>query len=126
MRTKILRWMLSLAAGMAFGSAAWAVASSTQGPTFKIGDPAPAIEPKAWIQGSPVTKYEPGRVYVVEFWATWCPPCVASIPHLSELQKKYADKLTIVGVNVDSLGEKMELDAVRAFVKQKGEKMTYT
>jgi thiol-disulfide isomerase/thioredoxin len=98
-----------------------------QNPTFKIGDPAPAIAPISWIQGTPVTKYEPGRVYVVEFWATWCPPCIKAIPHLSALQKKYADKLTVVGVNVEGLlGHEPKADAVPPFMKKWGKDMTYT
>lgn len=38
------------------------------------------------------------KVVIVEFWATWCPPCRRSIPHLNELHKKYGDKLMIVGL----------------------------
>ncbi len=87
---------------IAFASPTWA-SDFTQNPTFKIGDPAPAIAPLSWIQGTPVTKFEPGHVHVVEFWATWCPPCIKVIPHLSALQKKYPDSLTVVGVNVEAL-----------------------
>jgi thiol-disulfide isomerase/thioredoxin len=40
-----------------------------------------------------------GKPMILEFWATWCPPCRASIPHLNEVYKKYKDKgLVIVGV----------------------------
>jgi thiol-disulfide isomerase/thioredoxin len=123
-RTKALMRMLSLTVCMALGSVASAI-DPPQVPTLKIGDPAPAIKPIAWIQGTPVTKYEPGRVYVVEFWATWCPPCMKAIPHLTALQRKYADSLTVVGVDVDGAGGK-GLDEVRAFVKAKSKAMTYT
>ncbi len=41
-----------------------------------------------------------GKPVVVEFWATWCPPCRASIPHLNEINKKFKDKgLVIVGIS---------------------------
>ena len=41
-----------------------------------------------------------GKPAVVEFWATWCPPCRKSIPHLNELNKKFKDKgLVIIGVS---------------------------
>jgi len=46
-----------------------------------------------------------GKVVVLDFWATWCPPCRAEIPGLVALQKKYADQgLTIIGVSVDEQG----------------------
>ena len=62
-----------------------------------------------------------GKVVVVDFWATWCVPCIGEIPGYIELQKKYADKgLVIVGVSVDQKGP----DYVRKFVKAKG--MNYT
>jgi thiol-disulfide isomerase/thioredoxin len=68
--------------------------------TLNIGDPAPQLVVKEFVKGSPVTQFKPGSVYVVEFWATWCGPCKTSIPHLTELQKKYGDKVTFVGVSV--------------------------
>jgi thiol-disulfide isomerase/thioredoxin len=53
------------------------------------------------MKGEPVTGFEKGTVYVVEFWATWCGPCISSMPHLSELQKEYKDKgVTIIGTNI--------------------------
>jgi peroxiredoxin len=44
-----------------------------------------------------------GSVVVLDFWATWCPPCRMSIPELVKLQDEYKDKgLVILGVSVDS------------------------
>ncbi|MCX6934939.1 MAG: TlpA disulfide reductase family protein [Verrucomicrobia bacterium] len=49
-----------------------------------------------WLEKKPETD---GRAMIVEFWATWCPPCRASIPHLNEIYAKYKDKgLQIVGI----------------------------
>ena len=43
-----------------------------------------------------------GRIVVVDFWATWCPPCVKSIPHLVELNKELGPKgLVTVGISLD-------------------------
>jgi thiol-disulfide isomerase/thioredoxin len=73
----------------------------------------------AWVKGGPVT-ITPGKVYIVEFWATWCPPCKISIPHLTELQKKYKDKgVVFVGVSAEPVG------TVTPFVKQAGDAMDY-
>src|SRR6266568_1760611 len=59
--------------------------------SLKPGDLAPALTVTKWLQGRPVPKFEPGGVYVVEFWATWCGPCIAFMPHLAELQARYRD-----------------------------------
>src|SRR4051812_11938852 len=42
-----------------------------------------------------------GKVTIVNFWATWCPPCRAEIPDLVALQKKYGDRLQVIGVSQD-------------------------
>jgi thiol-disulfide isomerase/thioredoxin len=89
--------------------------------TLKVGDPAPPLKVGKWVQGEPVETFEPGTVYVVEFWATWCGPCIQSIPHVSALQQKHGDKVVVIGQNVFEQDE----SKVEPFVKQMGEKMTY-
>lgn len=89
-----------------------------------VGDPAPALTVGAFLRGEPVMEYKPGHVYIVEFWATWCGPCKKSIPHLSELQKKHAGKLTIIGVSVWE--RQFDQSKVEPFVEQWSDKMTYT
>ncbi|MEW6159787.1 MAG: TlpA disulfide reductase family protein, partial [Verrucomicrobiota bacterium] len=61
-------------------------------PTLKLGNPAPKLQTGKWVQGEPVKEFEKGKVYVVDFWATWCGPCKATIPHLNELYQKFKDK----------------------------------
>jgi len=53
-----------------------------------------------------------GKVTLVNFWATWCPPCRAEIPDLIALQQKYHDQLQIIGISEDEAGP----DVVRKFV----------
>ncbi len=83
-----------------------------------MGDRAPELAIERWVKGNPITGFEKGRVYVVEFWATWCGPCIRGMPHLSELQKEYKDKgVTIVGVNIWD-----DPKNVDPFMKDRGEK----
>ncbi|BDU74669.1 TlpA family protein disulfide reductase [Mesoterricola silvestris] len=95
--------------------------------TLKVGDQAPAFVHGAWLKGKPVQALAKGQTYVLEFWATWCGPCKQAIPHVTELAKKYAGKVTFIGVNVMQEGKDPKaIDAsVAAFVKSQGAAMEY-
>lgn len=69
--------------------------------SLAVGDKAPAVYAAKWLSGDAVGAFENDRVYVVEFWATWCPPCRDSMPHLSELQEKYGDKVRFLGFTTE-------------------------
>jgi thiol-disulfide isomerase/thioredoxin len=76
------------------------MATGASGEALTIGSPAPAIAIEHWFHDkAPVASFEEGRIYVIEFWATWCGPCIASMPHLAEVQKKHADDLTVISVS---------------------------
>jgi len=66
-----------------------------------IGDAAPPISISKWVNGAPVNSFARDKVYVVEFWATWCGPCLASMPHIASLQKEYGDEVTFIGVSAE-------------------------
>ena len=83
------------------------------------GLPAPRLAVKKWFKGAPLTEIAPKGTYVVEFWATWCGPCVQSIPHLTQVAKRNPD-VTFVGVSVWEDGK-----AIPAFVAKMGAKMDY-
>src|SRR5947209_20553147 len=72
-----------------------------EGFALRVGDTAPKFETGKWIRGAPVTGFEKGKTYLIEFWATWCEPCRAAMPLLSAIQKKYADDgLVVIAQNV--------------------------
>eukprot|EP01118_Nematostelium_gracile_P011468 TRINITY_DN406_c0_g1_i1.p1 TRINITY_DN406_c0_g1~~TRINITY_DN406_c0_g1_i1.p1 ORF type:complete len:193 (-),score=44.44 TRINITY_DN406_c0_g1_i1:101-652(-) len=98
-----------------------------------------------YLKGDPINfdelVKEGKTVFVIEFWATWCPPCRNSIPHLSELQQKYkSQNVVFIGVTsedpntakkfADSMGSKMDYlvahdsqgDASRLYMQKYGVK----
>lgn len=94
-----------------------------------LGDDAPPLKVEKWIKGGPIDlKDGKGKsVYVIEFWATWCAPCRASIPHLTKLQQEFKDKgLVVIGVSVDKEAKRNTRKDVEPFVETMGEKMAYT
>jgi len=90
-------------------------------PRLKAGNPAPALSVENWVKGQPVTGFEQGRIYVVEFWATWCAPCIVAIPHLTHLQTQYKDRVHFIAV---AAADK-NLATVENFVQKQGDKMGF-
>ena len=73
----------------------------------------PKLDLSDWVNGMVTASDIKGKVLIVDFYATWCGPCMAAIPHNNELLKKYKDKgLVILGVCTSSRGqEKMQQTA---------------
>ncbi|MBK7643044.1 MAG: redoxin domain-containing protein [Planctomycetes bacterium] len=113
-----MKSFLLVAASLLFAAAP----ALAQKSTLHVGDAAPAIQVKQWVKGEPVTAFAKDKLYVVEFWATWCPPCRKSIPHLTELQKKFKD-VSFIGVSV--FEHETDQSKVAPFVETMGDKMDY-
>ena len=91
------------------------------GNDLMVGDPAPKIYAQEWMNGSEVTAFEPGTIYVIECWASWCGPCKKVIPHVNKLHDEYADKgVVFIGLNISDTPEK-----AKAFVEEMGDGMQY-
>lgn len=80
---------------------------------LKVGDAAPPVTAAEWLGGeAPELK---GKVVLVEFWGTWCGPCVASMPHVQDLWTRYRDKgLAMAAISYE------EPSVLRPFVEGKG------
>lgn len=81
-----------------------------------IGSKAPKLDVEHWVSNNngklpKVQSFQANKVYVVEFWATWCGPCVASMPHIAKLQKDYLEK----GVQIISISDE-DLETVEKFL----------
>jgi thiol-disulfide isomerase/thioredoxin len=119
------RLMMSIAISFGLGTA-----SGQMTKNLEIGDPAPPVKYSKWIKGEPVNSLDRDQLYVLEFWATWCGPCRAAMPHLTELQKEYAGKAKFIGVGIWEhvpAGQPYEssLPSVVKFVKGNSANMGY-
>jgi thiol-disulfide isomerase/thioredoxin len=82
-----------------------------------IGEKSPEIRIKGWVtDNAPSLRSLEGKVRVLDFWATWCGPCVANIPHLVKLYGKYKP----MGVEFVALSQDKSADKVRKLVREKG------
>jgi len=113
---------------------------------------APALTADTWVKGEEVKALDPDKVYVIEFWATWCVPCLKTIPNLTKLQKENPKDLVVIGVAASEKPQKKKetstpskdkpadkstdptdtkameeemLANVKTFVTQQGDKMDY-
>ncbi len=108
---------LTIVALTCFSIACVGCRSSTEGPSqLAANAPAPSLDIEHWLTDAegrfkPVTKFESGKVYVVEFWATWCGPCRAMMPHIAQLQDRYESEVQFISVSDE------DLNTVERFLK---------
>lgn len=81
--------------------------ASAPSPSWKLND----------VEGHPVTSEQfRGKVVILDFWATWCPPCRQEIPGFVALQKQYGDRgLVVIGVSLDQKGPPVVKDFMEQF-----------
>jgi len=82
------------------------------------GKPAPAWNVTGWINGEKKLEELKGKVVLLDFWATWCGPCLAAIPHTNEIKEKYKDQgVEVVAICCSDGAEKMESTAKERGIK---------
>lgn len=122
---RFLNCRLGLATALAVTTLLFSSATTNaQDDVLTIGSKAPKLDIEHWMSDrdgefADFDGFEKDKVYIVEFWATWCGPCISAMPHIVETQDKYADK----GVQVISVSRE-KLETVEKFLKRKvrGEK----
>lgn len=95
--------------------------------SLDMGSPAPPLDVTHWIKGEAIDlkKAVGKQITVIEFWATWCAPCIDSMPHLTKIQQKLGKKgVRVVGVTAQDPGNTLE--KVRKMVSQLGDRIGYT
>ena len=86
-------------------------------------DKAESITGLTYLKGDPIdVASELGKgqkAFVFEFWATWCPPCRQTIPHLTQIAKQYRDHVNFIGITSE------QPTVAGPFVSQMGDQMDY-
>jgi cytochrome c biogenesis protein CcmG/thiol:disulfide interchange protein DsbE len=106
--------IIQVGIGVCLALLVWAVAATYHQNVVVVGDTAPGFTLTA-DSGRTITRSSfGGKLLVLNFWATWCPPCIDEMPSLNQLQKTFADSgVVVLGVSVDQNSQ-----AYRAFLQR--------
>ncbi|MGC4072537.1 MAG: TlpA disulfide reductase family protein [Nibricoccus sp.] len=120
LRSPFFIGLIAVAVVLAFSSCKRAVGPGSPSSAYKVlpgANPAPSWS-LADLNDKPLSSADfKGKVLVIDFWATWCPPCVHEIPGYIEFQKKHGgDKIALVGLSLDEI----PVADVKAFAVKKG------
>ena len=107
--------LLMVAAAAMVGERAYRVATGPTPPGPGVA--APSLAAPTVAGGRIELKAHEGKVVLVDFWATWCPPCVAAMPDLQRVHQDYHDRgFMVLGVNQ----EPGQVERVRRFMRRRG------
>jgi thiol-disulfide isomerase/thioredoxin len=84
--------------------------AASDAPAPKVGRLAPPFTPTQWLLGEPVPGFQPGQVYALDFWASWCGPCLQAMPHVQQVADEFAGRAVVLGVT--KLDDRNPLPAV--------------
>ncbi len=123
-RVSVLHFPILALASLLFLSVATARAQP-ESQALTVGDALPFIEVSEWLQGAPIDNWQPDHLYLIDLWATWCTPCLASMPLLENLQERFAkDGLVVIGItSEDKWGN--DLGSVKRFLASRQDRINY-